>query len=101
MTEILGVEKKVSLEEAIEYLVVSLKCLFEDIIWMNDTTVKINNIKYTPWLIAAENRWEELSAEQKKKIGGSLKEILEQAKSYFKPFRYQLEFSNERFNLKL
>ncbi len=101
MTEILGEEKKVSFEEAIEYQVVSLGRLFEDVIWLDDSTVKINNIKYAPWLIAVENRWEELSAEQKKKIGGALKEILEQAKSYFKPFRYQLEFSDERFDFKL
>ncbi len=94
-----GEEKKTTLSKAIEYQVQSLKKLLEDIVWLDDTTIIIDGTKYTPWAVAAENRWDEVTEKQRLKMGCSLKKIIEQAKSYFTPFRFQLEFSRERFSL--
>jgi len=73
MTEIFGEEKKVSLEEAIEYQVVSLVRLFEDVFWLDDSTVKINNIKYAPWLIAARESMGRIISRTKEKNWGIIK----------------------------
>ncbi len=91
-----GEERKVTLRRAIEYLVVSLKKLLEDIVNFNSLTCNIKGIKTAPWLLAAEGRLGELHQEQQKKIRRNIREVLLQVKSYFKPFRYQLEFSKEK-----
>jgi len=98
--EVQGVERKVSLEKATEYQVMSSKRLLEDVAWMDEVTISKKGRKIAPWLLAAEERLHELTVEEQARLKKAIKEVLEQA-SYFKPFRYQREFSEKDFNWKL
>lgn len=93
-----GREEKVTLGKAVDYQVVSIIRLLEDTYWIDELVLNHRGKTIQPWLLAVEGRLGELTIAQQLQVKESIRKILTQAKGYFKPFRYQLEDSEEWSN---
>jgi len=96
-----GQEQQVTLRKAMEYFVLSLKKLLEDIVWQDEQVITFEGKKYHPWVLAEENKWDNLNHKQQQDITSSLEKIITEAKNYFQPFSYKTEALAGEFDFKL
>ncbi len=95
-----GKEQETTISKALNYNIISMNRLLEDIVWKEDTIITLEGKKYAPWAIAAENKLNALTREQLTTISSSLREIVNEAGEYFAPFRLRFGSSLEEFDFK-
>jgi len=93
-----GQEREGTLEQNIEQLIAGLKELLDECAWMDELVISKQGTKIAPWRLAAEDRLHELSSSEQAGLKSAIRGVLNEAKHYFRPLRYQTTCSERLFD---